>query len=400
MEERNTSLKRKCDVLVVGGGVAGLPAAVAAARAGASTVLVERNAFLGGAGILALHRYICGLYLGGPTPPKEPLNGGLVREIVAGLAQLFPGCYPVQLGRVWGFPFQPAHLRDVYTRLAAREKNLSILESSELTSIDRQSTRVGTVVLESPGGPVEVTPRAVIDCTGDGTAIRLAKAPFELAPEHKRQLGGCTIHIDGIEGEREVLGIKIAWRLSRLAGDQAKGLPPFAGFAAGAGEHDGFCKFSITPELAHRGEFELGDLITRTHALLTEQVPELKRSVIVTRSPCVMDREGLRIKGQWRLDEESVLQARKFPDGVVRNAWPIEFWSPESNSPVYRYIPDGDYYEIPRRCLRSASVENLFAGGRCISGSSEAIASTRAMGTCMAIGEAVGKEAAAFAQNA
>ena len=399
MKQVNTSLQRKCDVLVVGGGVAGVPAAVAAARAGASTVLVERNAFFGGAGILALHRYICGLYLGGKDFPAETLNPGIVREIVGGLARLSPTNRPVQLGRVWGLPFQPANLRAVYTELANRETNLSILESSELKSIERQSSRIGSVVLENPSGIVELIPAAVIDCTGSGTAIRLAKAPFELAPEHKRQLGGCTIHIDGIEGERDVLGIKIAWRLSRLPEEKSKGLPPFAGFATGAGEHDGFCKFSITPELAHRGDFELNELITQTHALLAEQLPELKNSVIVMRSPCVMDREGLRIKGQWRLDEESVLQARKFPDGVVRNAWPIEFWSPESNSPIYNYVPDGDYYEIPRRCLRSFSVENLFAGGRCISGSSEAIASTRAMGTCMAIGEAVGKEAALFAQN-
>lgn len=100
------------------------------------------------------------------------------------------------------------------------------------------------------------------------------------------------------------------------------------------------------------------------------------------------------LAGEWELDEATVLQARKFPNGVARNAWPIEFWDARGAGPFYAYPPDGDYYEIPRRCLRSGAVTNLFATGCCISASERALASTRTMGTSIALGEAAGKLAA------
>ena len=103
----------------------------------------------------------------------------------------------------------------------------------------------------------------------------------------------------------------------------------------------------------------------------------------------------MRLVGEWELDEPSILQGRKFPNGVARNAWPTESWVP-GGGPVYAYPPDGDYYEIPRRCLHSGAVPNLFATGRCISVSRKALSSTRTMGTSIALGEAAGKLAAVY----
>ena len=390
---------RDCDVLVVGGGVAGLPAAVAAARTGARTVLVEANAFFGGTAILALHRYIGGLYLGGNIPPPvETLNTGLPREIAARLAELAPDSQPTRLGRVWVLPFQTAHLRFVYNELAKTERTLTTLFSAEIVGVQRVGSHIASVAVRTAHGEENVVPRAVIDCTGSGAVVRLAKAAFELAPEFKRPVGGYTIHLDGIVGDRECLGVKIARQLSQLPEVRAEGLPPFAGFAAGAGAHDGFCKFSVSPELARLGNDNLARLITRVHSLLLQHQPELLHSRIVERSPRALEREGLRMKGEARLEESDVIAARKFPNSVARSAWPMEFWGLPSN-PRYTYIPDGDYYEIPRGCLHSNTVDNLFAGGRCISGASEALASARAMGTCMATGAAAGTEAALFARR-
>ena len=112
----------------------------------------------------------------------------------------------------------------------------------------------------------------------------------------------------------------------------------------------------------------------------------------------VLDREGRRIRGEYTLTKEDVLSAAKFPDGVVRNAWPIELWD-RSKGTVYKYVPAGDYYEIPFRCLMVRDVPNLLTAGRCISVTREALGSTRVMGTCMALGEAAGKAAAYWVKN-
>jgi len=384
-----------CDVLVVGGGVAGVPAAVAASRAGAQTILVEREAFLGGTGVTALHRYICGLYLNGPDEPDETLNPGLAREVVAQLKTLSPASRPLRMGRVWGFPFEPAHLRAVYESLAQGEPNLTRITSAALESVQCEDNWITSVTVKTPEGETQISPRALIDATGSGALIEASGAPSQPAPEHERQQSGYTLHLDEIEGERQLLAIKIAWHLGHLPTLDQKGLPPFAGFAAGGGEHDGFCKFSIPQELTSQGEEVIQQRLARVHNLLVAHVPELRNSRVTGQSR-VTEREGIRLAGEWELDESSVLQARKFANGVARNAWPIEFWEPDNSGPLYAYPPDGDYYEIPRRCLRSRTVPNLFATGRCISASDRALASTRAMGTCIALGEAAGKLAAIY----
>jgi len=387
-----------CDILVAGGGVAGVPAAVAAARAGMRVVLVEKTNFLGGAGVVALHRHICGLYLNGTAEPEETLNPGLTREIVTGLAALSPSSLPLQMGRVWVLPFEPAHLRAVCESLARDEPGLTVLQSATVESLACDGGHITSVNIRTPDGAIVFHPAAVIDATGSGEIIRLSGAPFELAPMPERQLAGCTIHINGIVGDRELLGVKIAWTLSRVPAAEAIGLPLFAGFASGSAADDGFCKFSLPPASATPDSSALAELLTRLHALLAAHLPEFSRSRILAQSPR-MEREGIRLAGLWELDEASLIAARKFPDSIARSAWPLEFWGPYDATPAFTYPPDGDYAEIPRGCLRSRAIGNLFATGRCISASSRALSSTRVMGTCMALGEAAGSQAALFATS-
>ena len=118
-----------------------------------------------------------------------------------------------------------------------------------------------------------------------------------------------------------------------------------------------------------------------------------RNSSIAEMSPHVVDREGPRLCGEYTLTDDDVLNARRFPDGTVRNAWPIEFWDQEKG-PSYRYLSPGEYHEIPLRCLKAQDISNCWCAGRCISATREALASTRVIGTCIALGEEAGREAA------
>jgi hypothetical protein len=104
------------------------------------------------------------------------------------------------------------------------------------------------------------------------------------------------------------------------------------------------------------------------------------------------------VLGDYVLTKEDVLSARKFPDGGVKNAWPVELWD-RAKGTVYRYVPRGEYYEIPFRCQTVKGVPNLLTAGRCISVTHEALGSTRVMGTCMALGEQAGKAAAYYVKH-
>jgi hypothetical protein len=111
-------------------------------------------------------------------------------------------------------------------------------------------------------------------------------------------------------------------------------------------------------------------------------------------SPRVLDREGPRVRGGYALTADDVLRARKFRDGVVKNAWPIELWD-QTKGPQLEYLEPGEHYEVPLRCLEPEGLENCWSAGRCISATREALGSTRVAGTCISLGDQAGRAAAA-----
>ncbi|HEY4983577.1 MAG TPA: FAD-dependent oxidoreductase, partial [Verrucomicrobiae bacterium] len=110
-------------------------------------------------------------------------------------------------------------------------------------------------------------------------------------------------------------------------------------------------------------------------------------------------RAGRMIVGQYLLTGADVLAGRKFPDAVVRCAWPIEQWGVNGVA-RFKYLPPGAHYEIPARSLRAALVPNLFMAGKTISADVDAIASARVMGCCLATGAAAGILAANYLDSA
>jgi hypothetical protein len=102
-------------------------------------------------------------------------------------------------------------------------------------------------------------------------------------------------------------------------------------------------------------------------------------------------RDGGQIVGEYTLTQRDVREARKFADAACKAVWPIEYWDPREGVSL-EYLADGDYYEIPLRSLRAKGVRNLWAAGKNLSADAKAQASARVVGTCWAMGEAVGRE--------
>ncbi len=378
----------QCDVLVVGAGTAGVPAAVAAARAGADTLLVEKSPFPGGTGVTGLHRFICGLYLNGPVFSPELLNEGLVREVCEGLSRAEPSLLPFRLGKVDVLPYRPAALQSVFTNLLGREPKLRVMYKTCVTGITIQAGRIVKVATNS----ASVVPQVVVDCSGEGVVIASSPALHEVAPVSERQLAGLTLRLAGLSGVDEVLSIKVPY-VVRQAVDAGE-LPAhfkFTTFLPGDAPGEGWCKLSFPPApRPTAGPAQEEGL--RVLRCLKNKLVEFRNASVQETSPEILDREGPRLKGRYTLTEQDVLKAKKFPDAAVRGAWPVELWDQE-RGPVYRYLKPGACYEIPLPCLRAQAVDNLLCAGRCISATREAMGSVRVMGTCMATGEAAGREA-------
>jgi len=388
-----------CDILVAGGGVSGTAAALAAARGGAHTLLIEKENVLGGAGYFGLLNFICGLYLNGDTLPAETLNHGIVREIVDLLYDISPHRTIRKIGQVYVLPYSREDLRSVFTSLCMKEPKLSVHYSTKAISVEKKDGMIIKVIVDHSGSGRDIFPKAVIDCTGNGDISAMAGASFELSSSEKLQLAGYTILLKGLKDADETLSIKVPYYLAAAVRENI--LSPylrFTTFTPGDAPDEGYCKMSIDGVDGTERELNARNDAVAVHDYLKNVLPSFRDSYIAGSSSHVMDREGRRVSGEYTLTEEDVLNAGKFYDGVVKNSWPIEIWD-KNKGTIYKYIKHGDYYEIPFRCLKVKGIANLFCAGRCISVSSGALGSTRVMGACIALGEQAGRGAVSMVKE-
>ena len=233
-----------------------------------------------------------------------------------------------------------------------------------------------------------------IDCSGDGTLAVLAGAETMLSPPSERQLAGFSAQVSGLSGDTAMLPVLVPyWCAKGVEQGALPALARFTTFCDGYAPGTGLLKLSLDEPAGPDRDGYACDIARNVVEHLRRVLPAFVDAVVDRFSPQVVEREGRRIVGEYLLTEQDLLAGRKFSDAMVKNAWPMELWDRE-RGPVYRYAPEGDYYEIPRRCIRARGFDNLLTAGRCISVTAAALGSTRVMGTCMALGEQAGLLAA------
>lgn len=381
-----------CDVLVIGGGISGTFAAISAAREGANTILVEKEEYLGGTGYAGMLQHICGLYLNADSVPAETLNGGMVREFVNGLQQKEKQGVQ-KIGQVYVLPYDPEDLLSLLLSLCEKENRLELLRGHNAAAVNAGEGIVHSITVAGPNVDLTIVPAVVIDCSGDAVVAAMAGADFELSSPEERQLAGFTVRLDNLKNVNETLSIKVPYHL-RVGVE--RGLLPdtlrFTTFTPAELFAQGYCKINVQSEAVPSDREAAKKLVETMLQYLADAIPEFKDARIIDTALKFCEREGKRIVGEYTLTAEDVLEGRKFSDAVAKNAWPIELWDSRKGT-VYKYLPRGEYYEIPFRCLKPKGFTNLLSAGRCISVTHEALGSTRVMGACMALGEQAGKAA-------
>ncbi|MCP5003673.1 MAG: FAD-dependent oxidoreductase [Planctomycetes bacterium] len=377
----------KCDVVVVGAGVSGVCAAVAAARNNLQVLLVEKSDCLGGIATQCMHKTVCGLYGNGMKEIcdlDDTLNKGITQELTRFLKVKYNVSEVKKMGKVFVLPLPKNSLKEFLINLLEAEKNIHSLLNTEISTIERQNNRVTSLIAKGDASAIEIIPEVIIDCSGESIVSKLAKIPYLDVDIGKQQLCGFIARITGIQNEDESLMIKIPYFAEKfVAAVDVPGFLKYTTFIPGDRAGDGYLKINMPYfENIHKEEY-----LTKLFGFMTEHVKEMQNAQIEKTSNVLFPRDSERIKGEYVLRAEDILGTKKFDDGVVKGAWPIEQWL-EGEGTRYTYIKGIDYYEIPRRCLKSEIINNLFAAGKCISASQEALASTRVMGTCMSLGEA------------
>ena len=398
------------DVVVVGGGAAGLAAAVAAGSAGARTALVERYGFLGGMATAGMVSTICGLYHDSPSGSPEPLNEGFAETFARRLAAM-PGCQkPVRRGRTFVLPYTPFAFACVADELVGSAPEIDVYLHAYLGGVDVTRDRIEALRITTWERTVELGVAVVADTSGDGVVARQAGAATETSALSDRQLPALVFVLQQVDTEALGAGPRLALLRTVVAAERDGRLPKGAsnlalGLSSQPGEIIGKLALAgVTDDVSERRDFlTAAEQEGRRRVLaLTEflkTLPAFGRAFVSHVAPQVGVRESRRVVGRYELTRDDVLSGRKFDDAVARASWPIELWQEGRLGATYEYLEDGQTYDIPLRSLQARDVDNLFMAGRCMSASHDALGSARVIGTCLATGEAVGKAAARMAER-
>ena len=197
-------------------------------------------------------------------------------------------------------------------------------------------------------------------------------------------------------------GVRLVQALRAAAAEGT--LPPTCAHAwidTGLREDEAYVKLFVPLPAQWRERYD--ELTRQSHkvqaaavAFLTK-LPEFARAS-VAECGCLGVRDGGRVRGEYCLTVDDVRRMRKFDDAACRCCWPIEYWD-ATRGVSLEYLPPDDYYEIPLRALKAEGLVNAWMAGKCLSADAQAQASARVAGICWAMGEAVGKAAAAFCRQ-
>ena len=392
-----------CDVLVIGGGAAGVAAATAAGRAGAGVVLLERYGFLGGLATTAQVGTVCGLYLRDTAGAEAtPVGNGFAQEFASQL-QRAADTKPLRVDNgLWVLPYPPAAFARVADAIVNESKNVTLILHATVAGAEAEGTRLNKIRALAWNEPLLLHPNAVVDCTGEATAAALAGANAENGgADQAPALVFVLENVDPGLAERGLLEVRRELRRA-VEGGTLPSICERLSLVPGTGANGRFAlKLTLLPMSPDRAlwqqvtdwEREARTLLEPLRQFLVKNVAACRNARLDSVAPQLGVRSGRRILGRTRLTDEEVLGARKIPSGIARGCWPMERWT-KSPRPEMTYFAERDYYDIPFDCLRPVELDNVFVAGRCFSATTGAMTSARVIGTALASGWAAGTAAA------
>jgi hypothetical protein len=392
-----------CDVLVIGGGAAGVAAAVAAGRAGAHVVLLERYGFLGGLATTAQVGTICGLYLQDTIGAEAtPVSGGFPQEFASRLQRLIE-TKPLRVDKgLWVLPYPPPAFARVADALVSESGNVTVVLHATVAEARAEDSRLSEVRALAWNEPLLFRPKTVVDCTGEATAAALAGANAENGgADQAPALVFVLENVDPGLAERGLLEVRRELRRAVESGTLSA-ICERLSLVPGTGAHGRLAfKLTLLPAKPDRAlwqqvtdwEREARALLDPLQKFLVKNIAACRNARLDSVAPQLGVRSGRRIVGRARLSDEDVLGTRKSPLGIARGCWPMERWT-NSPRPEMTYFAERDYYDIPLDCLRPVELDNVFVAGRCLSATTGAMTSARVIGTALATGWAAGTAAA------
>lgn len=416
------------DVVVVGGGPAGMCAAIAAAREGAQVILVEQGAFCGGMATRGLVGPFMTCY---DAKGETMIIRGLFAEIVERMVERGFAIHPSQVRAGTAFtswittghehvtPYEPEGLKVIMDEMLTEAGVKILFHTNFLQPVLEENTLVGILVSSKRGLEV-IKATVVIDCTGDGDVAFRCGVPCEMGNEELNLMQPATMffHISNVDHEAVEADIQanlhnfyrkdgvnyrsFHWRVSEARANGDWDLKRVSIGLFRMPKPDEWCVNtsrimgvdSTDNESLSQAEIVGREQVQQILRFLQKYVPGCENARLKSTGSHVGIRESRHILGDYRLTAEDLLSAKVPEDSILLAANSVDVhgrFGPTSNE----YVPiQGDYYGVPYRSLLPKGMEQLLMAGRCVSADSTAAGAIRVMPPCMAMGQAAGVAAA------
>lgn len=396
---RKIPVRSEYDVVVCGGGPSGFIAAIAAARGGARTALIERYGFLGGMATASLVAPISVFNYN-----QRRVIDGIPWEFIERLIAVDGAREEKPVGNI---TFSPEKYKLVAQRMVL-EAGVSLYFHSYLTGCKKAGNRLTHVIIDNKNGTEALAAKYFIDCTGDAdlsynAGVKMQPVKSELQPatlifmlggvdtdslpkiRHSQQ--GVNYHDLDIRKVLEEIGAKTELPLY--------GGPWYCGVL-----DKGLVLVNMTRTYANMAdnrqatttECLLREDVFTFLDILKENIPAFRNAYLVMTAPQTGTRETRRIRGVHTLTGEEYIEARNFPDAISRGCHPVDIHSSGSNNQRCEFLKDAGF--VPYRCLIAPDFPNLLVGGRAFSADGVSSASVRVQASVMGLGQAAGAAAA------
>ncbi|NGQ95773.1 FAD-dependent oxidoreductase [Brevibacillus sp. SYP-B805] len=385
------------DVLVLGGGAAGVNAAIAVARKGLDVILIESQGCLGGSRTATGVDTFYGFYT--PGEQTRRIVGGIPWEIVQRLAKR-KACFerPNTYGAGTGITYDVEQLKIVYEEMVL-EAGVRLLYHTYACQVNTENHELQSVVVANKNGLTKICASHYIDTTGDADIAARAGAMFEKSDPSEMQSLSTIFFLANVDIQQaktmnhQELARKMreanqsgAYRLPREDGSWH--ITPNPGVVQ--------CNMVRVPGVDATDPFALtlAEVEGRRQAqeyarFLKEQIPGFEQSFLIATSQHIGIRETRRIIGEYVLTEEDVVRGAKFEDAIACCGAPVEDHH-SGRETRWAYVQGDGYYHIPYRSLVPKQLKNVIVAGRCLSATHGAQASARNSAQCMAMGQAAG----------
>lgn len=373
-------VKHKTQVLVLGGGPAGVSAATSASKHNADVMLIERYGFLGGQSTGGLVIILCGL-----NDCNERIIKGFCQKTIDYLDHY-------KATKPWNnfIIFQPEVLKRCFDDFIV-ENNIKLLLNTYAVNVIKSDNEISHVIVENKGGRSAIQAEVIIDCTGDADALSWANEDFEQATREKARPVTACFRVGGVDTSKfKAFSSDKKDEYTKIIKQSGLSINPY--HLADICE-DGFMWFDMSHinniDIVNPEDLTAAELKTRQYSwkifeFYKEHIPGFEKSFMIDIAPLLGVRDSRRIKGQYFITSDDY--EKSFNDCI-------------SYAPYYFSTNGIGKLQIPYRALLPVKTKNLIVAGRSIGIEHKLIDCIREIPCCMATGQAAGIAASIAVNN-